>query len=73
MDVTTMTLSEIRLADLRALSRELGPVGMARFLQPFETGYGDYTRKRHRLLAQYTVSDVARALQERRKGDDDSD
>jgi hypothetical protein len=68
MDATTTTLNEIRLAGFRALSRELGPVGMARFLQPFETGHGDYTRERHRWLGQYTVSDVARAPQERRKG-----
>ena len=47
MDVTTMTLDEIRLAGLGTLWRELGPVGMARFPQQSETGHGDYTRERH--------------------------
>ena len=48
MDATEMTLEEIRLAGLRALSRDLGAVGLVRFLQQFETGYGDYTAERHR-------------------------
>ena len=73
MDTTNMTLNDIRLAGLRALSRELGPVGMARFLQQFETGHGDYTRERHQWLGQYTVSDVARAHEERRKRASDSE
>jgi hypothetical protein len=32
-----MTGEQIRLAGLEALLRELGPVGMIRFLQQFET------------------------------------
>jgi len=39
-------MEQIRLAGLRALSRELGPVGMIRFLQQFEVGAGDYTKER---------------------------
>ena len=38
MDVRTMTLEQIRLVGLEALTRELGPAGMVRFLQQFETG-----------------------------------
>ncbi len=41
-----MTMDQIRLAGLKALSRELGPVGMVRFLQQFEMGSGDYTKER---------------------------
>jgi hypothetical protein len=67
MDATKMTPEEIRLAGLRALSRDLGAVGMVRFLQQFETGLGDYTEERHRWLGQFTVSDVVRELQERRQ------
>ena len=36
MDVEAMTLEQIRLAGLEALSRDLGPVGLVRFLQQFE-------------------------------------
>lgn len=42
-----MTPDEIRQKGLEALRRELGPVGMIRFLQQFETGRGDYARERH--------------------------
>ncbi|MCA9909774.1 MAG: hypothetical protein KC519_14050 [Anaerolineae bacterium] len=46
INATVMTMDQIRLAGLKALSRELGPVGMIRFLQQFETGSSDYTRER---------------------------
>ena len=45
-----MTLVQIRNAGLRALARELGPVGMVRFLQQYETGKGDYSQDRHEWL-----------------------
>jgi hypothetical protein len=67
MDATVMTLEQIREAGLRALSRELGAVGLVRFLQQFETGHGDYTVERHRWLDAYTVSDVAQELREQRQ------
>jgi len=38
-----MTLNEIRREGLKALAEKLGPVGMVRFLQQFDTGQGDYT------------------------------
>ncbi|MEW6754665.1 MAG: hypothetical protein AB1505_27325 [Candidatus Latescibacterota bacterium] len=45
-----LTLEEIRRKGIEALARELGPVGMVRFLQQFETGHGDYGAERHRWL-----------------------
>lgn len=47
MDTQSMTLMQIRAVGLAALLRELGPVGMIRFLQQYETGSGDYSRDRH--------------------------
>lgn len=41
------TMEDIRRQGLEALARELGPVGMARFLQLFENGSGDYVQERH--------------------------
>ncbi len=70
MDATTMTLEEIRLAGLRALSRELGTVGLVRFLQQFETGHGDYTMERHDWLDKDTVQDIVQQIRERREIDD---
>jgi hypothetical protein len=38
MNAGTMTLKQVRLTGLQALSRELGPVDLVRFLQQFEMG-----------------------------------
>lgn len=63
MNVKTMTLNEIRHIGLEALSRELGPVGLIRFLQQFETGRGDYTRERHAWLDQIEIEDIGQEIQ----------
>ena len=62
-----MTLHEIRQAGFAALLRELGPVGMARFLQQFSTGSGDYSKERHALLDHLTVDDVAEGIRRQRQ------
>ena len=61
---TTPPLDEIRRAGLEALYRELGPVGMVRFLQQFENGSGDYTAERAELLGNPTVAEIVKALTE---------
>lgn len=38
--------SEIRMIGIRALKDALGPVGMVRFMQQYDLGYGDYTKER---------------------------
>lgn len=63
----TMTLEQIRLTGLEALARELGPVGMVRFLQQFETGWGDYSIERHRWLDKLDIQTLAEQIQQRRK------
>ena len=66
MNPKRMTLEQIRLAGLKALSDELGPVGLVRFLQQFETGHGDYTADRHRWLGNPTVQTLAQEIERRR-------
>ena len=58
-----MTLEQIRLKGLRALSRDLGAVGLVRFLQQFETGDGDYTADRTRRLGEHTVQELAQEIE----------
>ena len=36
----------IRTVGMQALKDVLGPVGMVRFMQQFDLGYGDYTKER---------------------------
>ncbi len=56
-----------RLVNLEALPCELGPVGMVRFLQHFETGRGDYSVERHLWLEEFDVQTLADKIQQRRK------
>lgn len=37
----------VRVVGIQALVESLGPVGFARFIQQFETGYGDYTKEKY--------------------------
>ena len=64
MTKTTASLAEVRELGLEALERELGPVGMARFIQQFQPGRGDYARDRKRWLPEGTVAEVATLVQE---------
>jgi len=68
MSDQTLTLDQIRAAGLNALTRELGPVGMVRFLQQFETGRGDYSRERHEWLDDAHLTTVLDKLRKRRDG-----
>ena len=67
MNVQLMTPQQIRVAGLAALTRELGLVGMIRFMQQFETGQGDYSSDRHQWLDQYTVDDIAKMVREKKR------
>ncbi len=37
---------EIRNVGIKALQEALGPVGMVKFLQQYDMGYGDYTKEK---------------------------
>ena len=50
MRTETLSLYEIRTIGFEALLRELGPAGAIRFIQQYETGSGDYTRDRRKIL-----------------------
>ncbi len=63
----TMSLEQIRIAGMEALARELGIVGMVRFLQQFETGHGDYSKDRHKWLDDQDLDTIVKRIQERRK------
>jgi hypothetical protein len=65
----TLPPEEIRRMRLEALVRELGPVGMVRFLQQLETGSGDYTAERETVLGTPTVAELAGRLERLRAGD----
>lgn len=67
MNGQTMSLEQIRIAGMEALARELGVVGMVRFLQQFETGYGDYSKDRHKWLDDQDMDTVLKRIREKRE------
>jgi hypothetical protein len=62
MNVETMTPDQLRKEGFKALERHLGPDGMIRFLQQFETGSGDYTKERHRWLKEPSVDALGKEI-----------
>jgi len=66
MSTQTPTLEALRRAGLEALTRALGPVGMARFLQQFEIGGGNYSIERHQWLDQSDVQTLTQHIHQRR-------
>lgn len=63
------TMEEIYLAGLAALKRELGTVGMVRFLQFIDNGRGDYSKDRHAWLDSLSVDDIAAEIERNREKD----
>ncbi len=66
INVEPMNLTQIRQLGLEILSRELGPIGMVRFLQQFEMGQGNYTEERHQWLDELTADEIANQIQKKR-------
>ena len=66
IDTSKMTLEQIRKAGLEVLIRELGPVGMIRFLQQFDMGSGDYTKERHKIFEGMDVDTIVEMIKQQR-------
>ena len=69
MELQKASTMQIRNQGVEALAKALGPVGMARFLQQFDIGSGDYTRDREQWLKDVTVRDAVEEIKERRGKD----
>lgn len=67
IDVSKLTQAEIRRLGIEALTKALGPAGMARFMQQFEMGSGDYTRDRDEILGNPTVDEIFSRIEKRRQ------
>jgi len=63
MNVQNMTQQEIRLTGIEILGRHMGLTGMIRFLQQTETGYGDYTKERDKLLGDPSLEELVFDIQ----------
>jgi hypothetical protein len=68
IEMTTQIMSPavIRKAGLEAVAKKLGPVGMVRFLQQFEIGFGDYTKERSQWLKDMNIQEIVKEIKKRR-------
>jgi hypothetical protein len=67
MTAKNLTLFEIRTMGFDALIRELGTAGAIRFVQQYESGHGDYTRNRKKLLPKKSVREIGRHIIKQRQ------
>jgi len=58
-DEPVLTNEQIRAKGIELLVASLGPVGMVRFLQQTDHGWGDYTRDRKKWLSGPDVRGIA--------------
>ncbi len=63
-----MTLEQIRERGIQALREHLGIVGMVRFLQQSETGWGNYTEERYQWLGDPDLKTLAKEIQRKYPG-----
>jgi len=62
MNAQAISLNEIRRIGILALTEKLGIVGMIRFMQQSETGYGDYTKERDQILGNPSIEDLYNSI-----------
>ena len=48
LDVNLSSTIDVRNAGMKALQDALGPVGMVKFMQQYDMGYGDYTNEKQK-------------------------
>ena len=59
MNTKVMTMNEIHRTGIQLLTQKLEAVGMVRFLQQSDSGWGDYTKERRQRLGNPTVDETA--------------
>jgi len=64
-----MSPNQLRSAGIAALAKSLGPVGMAKFIQQFDLGKGDYTKERGNWLGQPGLDKIFSSISEVRKAE----
>jgi hypothetical protein len=65
MNAETLKWDQIRTIGINVLNQSLGPVGMIRFFQQTETGWGNYTRDRESWLGDPDLQELFETIQAR--------
>jgi hypothetical protein len=66
MSTLMMSPAIIRKAGLEAVAKKLGPLGMVRFLQQFESGRGDYTKERDQWFKDMDMQEIMAEIRKQR-------
>jgi len=61
-----MSPAVIRKTGLEAVAKKLGPLGMIRFLQQFETGRGDYSKERDQWVNERDIQEIVSEIRKKR-------
>lgn len=56
--------ADVRIEGYKALANALGPVGMVRFIQQFDSGHGDYTKEKYEIPDNESWDDIKEAIKE---------
>jgi hypothetical protein len=64
VNTNNMTNEQVIEIGLGILEKELGPVGMIRFIQQFDLGHGDYTRDRNKWLKTENLDDLLQNIKQ---------
>lgn len=59
-------MTEIRRTGIQLLTQNLGAVGMVRFLQQSDLGWGDYTKERNQWLGNPSLNEIAAEIKTQR-------
>ena len=57
-NVNTLSPNALVNLGVDALSKALGPVGMAKFIRQFDNGHGDYTKERAAIIGDLTIDEI---------------
>jgi len=66
MTTETESVAKITTTAFAILSRELGPVNTARFINQFTVGSGNYTQERHSLIGNPSVAEIVAEIKKQR-------
>ncbi len=66
MKIQTKPLNDINKEAIDILCQQIGLVDTVRFVNQFNTGYGNYTEEREQLFANMTLDNVVSEIKEMR-------
>jgi len=67
LKVNKMTPNQVKISGLHAISAQMGIVGLIRFIQEYEIGYGDYTADRHEWQKNYNVQKIVNKIKNKKQ------